>query len=120
MINRLLTGLAVLGLAVIAVGCSDDDGPSTPVPSGTPAPVVSSSSPPPPEIDIYGKSYPMAYYNCANKLWSDRVGGWNALPQAKRDSWKGGVAEYMKSKGWPATHQATLEAASTRKVCPAA
>lgn len=117
MINRLLlTGLC---LVAIATGCSDDDPPGTPAPSGTPAPAVSSSVPAP-DVVVDGKSYPMAYYECADKLWSDRLAGWNGLAQAKRDSWPGGFAGYMKSKGWPATQPATLEAASTRKVCPAA
>lgn len=117
MINRLLlTGLC---LVAIATGCSDDDPPGTPAPSGTPAPAISTSVPPP-DIVIYGKSYPMAYYECADKLWAERVAGWNALPQSKRDSWAGGSAAYMKSKGWPTTHEATLDAASTRKVCPGA
>lgn len=110
--------LAAAGLAMaIASGCSDD-APSSPA-SSTPTAAASASTPPQPDVVVDGKSYPMAYYECADKLWSDRLAGWNGLAQAKRDGWPGGFVGYMKSKGWPTTQPATLEAASTRKVCPA-
>lgn len=120
--------LIVVAMVALA-GCGDDgDGepagtPTTPPTStgtsagggttvtipGTPTAV--------PSMELAGKMYPIPVAQCMQKVWDDRVDRWNR--GEGRDRFATSTA-WFRSKGWPATFEATMKAPATYDGCKAA
>jgi hypothetical protein len=120
---------ALLAAAVVLAGCSTGGTTTTQpepttsvitptVTSVTPRPLAKPVSPKPagPTIEWYGTIYSVAYSDCAQKLWDDRVKRWNALTDAERER-EVDSDHWFFANGWPNTHERTLLSPATRKAC---